>query len=47
MVANLQTNFSAEFNQLSFTNWTVHGEDAGLYKNAGTFSYVRIYGAGH
>ncbi|KZT65397.1 alpha/beta-hydrolase [Daedalea quercina L-15889] len=47
MVAALQTNFSAEFDQLEFTNWTVAGEQAGLYKNAGTFSYVRIYGAGH
>ncbi|TFY52460.1 hypothetical protein EVJ58_g10006, partial [Rhodofomes roseus] len=47
MVAALQTNFSDEFNQLSFTNWTVNGESAGIYKNAGTFSYVRIYGAGH
>ena len=47
MVANLQTDFSAEFDQLEFTNWTVHGEAAGLYKNAGTFSYVRVFGAGH
>ncbi|KAH9915914.1 serine carboxypeptidase [Fomitopsis serialis] len=47
MVAALQTDFSSEFNQLEFTNWTVNGEPAGLYKNAGTFSYVRIFGAGH
>lgn len=47
MVANLQTQFSDEFNQLEFTNWTVAGQPAGLFKNAGTFSYVRIYGAGH
>lgn len=47
MVANLQTDFSDEFDQLEFTNWTINGQDAGLFKNAGTFSYVRIYGAGH
>lgn len=47
MVKNLQTKFSNEFNQQQFTNWTVHGEPAGIYKNAGTFSYVRIFGAGH
>lgn len=47
MAKNLQTKFSNEFNQQQFTNWTVHGEPAGIYKNAGTFSYVRIFGAGH
>ncbi|PCH44722.1 serine carboxypeptidase [Wolfiporia cocos MD-104 SS10] len=47
MVHNLQTQFSSEFNQKLFTNWTVEGKPAGIYKNAGTFSYVRIFGAGH
>ncbi|KAI0065290.1 alpha/beta-hydrolase [Artomyces pyxidatus] len=47
MVASLQTDFSAEFAQQSFANYTVNGQVAGLYKNAGTFSYVRFYGAGH
>lgn len=30
-----------------FTDFTVNGQPAGLYKTAGTFSYVRFYGAGH
>ncbi|GBE84794.1 Carboxypeptidase S1 [Sparassis crispa] len=47
MVANLQTDFSSQFAQQQFTNWTVAGQPAGIYKNAGTFSYVRIFGAGH
>lgn len=41
----LQTKFTDEFSQQQFTNYTVDGQVAGLYKNAGTFSYVRIYGA--
>ncbi|KAJ3556291.1 hypothetical protein NM688_g2106 [Phlebia brevispora] len=47
MVNNLQTQFTTEFHALSFSNWTVAGQPAGLMKNAGTFSYVRIFGAGH
>lgn len=31
----------------SFENWTVDGQLAAQVKNAGTFSYIRIYGAGH
>ena len=27
--------------------YKVHGQTAGMYKQAGTFSYLRIYGAGH
>ncbi|KAF7797109.1 hypothetical protein EIP86_008301 [Pleurotus ostreatoroseus] len=45
MVNNLQTQFTTEFHQQSFTNWTVAGQPAGLFKNAGTFSYVRVFGA--
>ncbi|OCH87134.1 serine carboxypeptidase [Obba rivulosa] len=47
MTAQLQTKFSAQFNQEQFTDWTVAGQPAGMFKNAGTFSYVRIFGAGH
>ncbi|KAL6301457.1 serine carboxypeptidase [Sparassis latifolia] len=47
MVANLQTEFSSQFAQQQFTSWTVAGQAAGIYKNAGMFSYVRIFGAGH
>ncbi|KAI0662545.1 serine carboxypeptidase [Cubamyces menziesii] len=47
MVGALQTKFSSEFAKQEFANFTVQGQPAGLYKNAGTFSYVRIFGAGH
>jgi carboxypeptidase C (cathepsin A) len=47
MVNNLQTQFSTTFKATSFTNFTVAGQLTGIFKNAGTFSYVRIYGAGH
>jgi carboxypeptidase C (cathepsin A) len=39
--------FSSLYAEQDFANYTVDGELAGLYKNAGTFSYLRVYGAGH
>ncbi|EIN08494.1 serine carboxypeptidase [Punctularia strigosozonata HHB-11173 SS5] len=47
MVNNLQTRFTSEFAKQSFANYTVNGVRTGVFKNAGTFSYVRIFGAGH
>ncbi|KAJ7025919.1 serine carboxypeptidase [Mycena alexandri] len=47
MIASLNTKFSAEFNQQAFAPYKVNGLLAGQFKTAGTFSYVRIYGAGH
>lgn len=47
MVSSLKTSFSAEYASQDWTQWTVQGTNVGQYKNAGTFSYVRIYGAGH
>jgi len=47
MVNNLQTQFTAEYQQQEFANFTVKGQPAGIFKNAGTFSYVRIFGSGH
>ncbi|KAJ7776963.1 alpha/beta-hydrolase [Mycena maculata] len=47
MIASLNTKFSVEFNQQVFAPYTVDGLLAGQFKTAGTFSYVRIYGAGH
>jgi carboxypeptidase C (cathepsin A) len=46
-VDSLNTSFSAEFARKNFRTYTVNGEPAGLYKNAGTFSYLRVFGAGH
>jgi hypothetical protein len=46
-VASLNTKFSYLFKTQKFANFTIDGVSAGLYKNAGTFSYVRFYGAGH
>ncbi|KAF9255947.1 serine carboxypeptidase [Marasmius fiardii PR-910] len=47
MVDALNTKFSDTYKTQEFQNYTVHGELAGLFKNAGNFSYARIYGAGH
>ncbi|KAH8102251.1 alpha/beta-hydrolase [Cristinia sonorae] len=47
MVDALQTQFTDKYKQQSFANYTVRGQPAGIYKNAGTFSYVRVFGAGH
>ncbi|KAI0751671.1 alpha/beta-hydrolase [Daedaleopsis nitida] len=47
MVDALQTKFAAEYAQQEFANFTVRGQPTGVFKNAGTFSYVRILGAGH
>jgi carboxypeptidase C (cathepsin A) len=44
---SLNTTFSAQFKQQKFGTYNVKGKPAGLYKNAGTFSYLRVYGAGH
>jgi carboxypeptidase C (cathepsin A) len=43
----LQTRFSAQFARTKWSTWKVNGQVAGQYRNAGTFSYVRNYGAGH
>ncbi|KAH8080720.1 serine carboxypeptidase [Cristinia sonorae] len=43
----LETKFADEYKQQSFANYTVRGESAGLFKNAGTLSYLRVFGAGH
>ncbi|CAE6433524.1 unnamed protein product [Rhizoctonia solani] len=43
----LQTNFTNEYKQQKWSNWTVAGVSTGQYKNAGTFSYLRVYQAGH
>jgi carboxypeptidase C (cathepsin A) len=46
-VASLNMNFSSLFKKQEFANFTVNGVTAGQYKNAGTFSYVRFFDAGH
>ncbi len=43
----LNTQFSATFKAQAFSNFTVRGQTAGLFKNAGTFSFIRFLGAGH
>ncbi|KLO19457.1 serine carboxypeptidase [Schizopora paradoxa] len=47
MVNNLQTEFSSTYQQEAFQTYTVEGHSAGMFKNAGTFSYIRVFGAGH
>ncbi|KAF9558963.1 serine carboxypeptidase [Agrocybe pediades] len=47
MVNGLNTIWSPFFKLQKFQNFKVSGESAGMFKNAGKFSYVRIFGAGH
>ncbi|KAF8636217.1 hypothetical protein AX17_003703 [Amanita inopinata Kibby_2008] len=47
MVDALQTQVTGLYQKQRFQTYTVQGQTAGQYKNAGTFSYIRIYGAGH
>ncbi|KAL0577151.1 hypothetical protein V5O48_004827 [Marasmius crinis-equi] len=47
MVDALDTKFTSLYKQQVFKNYTVRGQVTGQFKNAGTFSYIRIYGAGH
>jgi carboxypeptidase C (cathepsin A) len=46
-VDGFQTKFSEEYAQQEFAKFTVNGTETGQFKNAGTFSYLRVYGAGH
>ena len=43
----LDTKFTQIYKQQKFEPYSVDGQVTGQYKNAGTFSYLRIYGAGH
>ncbi|PFH53275.1 hypothetical protein AMATHDRAFT_137711 [Amanita thiersii Skay4041] len=43
----LETQYTDAYRQAKFQQYTVRGERAGLFKNAGKLSYLRIYGAGH
>lgn len=43
----LPSNLTSAFNAQAFSNWTVNGVQAGLFKNAGTLSYLRVAAAGH
>ena len=46
-ITTLNASTSPLFAKQEFANYTVNGQIAGLYKNAGTFSYLRIFGSGH
>jgi hypothetical protein len=46
-IDSLETDFSDLYKMEPFLNYTVNGVTTGQYKNAETFSYVRIYGSGH
>jgi len=47
MVDHLNTQFTSLYQQQQFAPYTVAGQTAGQFKNAGTLSYVRVYGSGH
>ena len=44
MVESLSHKYSVEYAQTNWTTWAVDGVIAGQFKNAGSFSYVRVYG---
>lgn len=46
-VASLNTVYSPLYASQNFWIYNVNGKRAGLYKNAGSFSYLRVEGAGH
>lgn len=46
-VDSLTTKYSDRYHTKSFRTYNVNGWPAGLYKNAGRFSYLRVFGAGH
>ncbi|KAJ7596121.1 serine carboxypeptidase [Mycena floridula] len=47
MVDALVTPLSKTYQAQTFQNYTVRGQLAGLYKNAGSFSYLRLLESGH
>jgi carboxypeptidase C (cathepsin A) len=47
VAAALNTKFSPIYNGVDFAPWSVAGNPAGYVKNAGTFSFVQVTGAGH
>ncbi|KDR77527.1 hypothetical protein GALMADRAFT_138623 [Galerina marginata CBS 339.88] len=47
MVNNLQTVWSPLYKLEKFKTFSVRGQATGMFKNAGRFSYVRIFGSGH
>ncbi|KAL5528101.1 hypothetical protein ACEPAF_7237 [Sanghuangporus sanghuang] len=47
VVDSLYTQYTSMYRQQQFANYTVSGNVAGLVKNAGNFSYLRVLGAGH
>ncbi|KAL0566456.1 hypothetical protein V5O48_015558 [Marasmius crinis-equi] len=47
MVDALNTKYTSVYKQQVWQSYTVRGQVTGQFKNAGMFSYIRIYGAGH
>ncbi|KAF6759159.1 alpha/beta-hydrolase [Ephemerocybe angulata] len=47
MMDVLETKSSADYRGQAFQNYTVNGIVTGVYKNAGSLSYIRVFGAGH
>ena len=43
MVNALQHKYSSQYASTPWTTWKVDGVTAGQFKNAGPFSYVRVY----
>ena len=43
MIDSLKHKYSHQYSNTPWTEWTVDGVTAGRFKNAGSFSYVRVY----
>lgn len=46
-VDTLDTDYTDDYKTQEWTTYKVRGQTAGIYKQAGRFSYLRVYGAGH
>ena len=44
---NLNTKFTSEYKTQTFQDYVVAGQKAGQFKQAGNFTYIRVFGAGH
>ncbi|OAV93464.1 hypothetical protein PTTG_01617 [Puccinia triticina 1-1 BBBD Race 1] len=47
LVDSLKLDDSKSLVNQNFTNWYIGEEKAGIYKTASTFTYLRLFGAGH
>ncbi|CAA7266090.1 unnamed protein product [Cyclocybe aegerita] len=47
MIDTLNFTSASDYHAQNYTTYTVENQTAGVYKSAGTFTYLRVYGVGH